>query len=99
MEVFSTITSPLFSEFVLVIWEDEIINLPSDVALFETLQAMNEARPFKLVFLLLVPDQFWEGRRELEEVLDSVIARGSLGFLDSPPSIRHDLSALVVEET
>ena len=59
---------------------------------------MNEVRPFKLLFLLSVPDQIqWEGLRELEEALYSVIARGSLDFLDSPPSIRElDLSALYV---
>ena len=100
MEVFSTITSPVFSELVLIIGEDDITDLPSDMALLETLRMMNEVRPFRLVFLFPVLDEFWRGfqwerRRELEEALDSVIAGGSFDFLNSPPSIsEHDLSAL-----
>ena len=75
MEVFLTITSPVFSELVLILWGE---NLQTGVS-------------------LLVLDQIqWERLWELEEALDSVITRGSLDFLDSPPSICEiELSALI----
>jgi hypothetical protein len=53
MEVFLTITSPVFSELIVVLSLGAVSHLPSDVALFETLRTMNEVRHFKLVFLLL----------------------------------------------
>ena len=57
--------------------------------LFEALRAMNDIRPFKLVFLFLVLDRFQEeARRKLAEALDSVAAKGYLDFLDSPPAVR-----------
>ena len=66
MEVFSTITSPVFSELVIVLGGDRMSYLPSEIALFETLRAMNEVRPFKLVFLFEVEDSFQvEARRKL----------------------------------
>ena len=83
MEVFSTITSPVFSELVIVLGAQAVAYLPLGVMLFETLRTMNEARPFKLIFLFL-----GEAREELAGALDSVIARGLLDFLDSPPTIR-----------
>ena len=50
---------------------------------------MNEVRPFKLVFLLLVPDLLQgEAQRKLAEILDSAVAKGFLDFLDFPPTIR-----------
>jgi hypothetical protein len=89
MEVFLTITSPMFSELVIVIGVKAVTYLPLDVPLFETLRMMNGVRPFKLVFLLVDPDLFWgEVRRKLERALDSVAARGLLDFLGSPPTIR-----------
>lgn len=88
IEVFSTITSLMFSEIVVVLGHDEIARLPSDAALVETLSAMHKIRPFKLVFLLMVSDRLrGVGRRELVEALDSVTSKGSLDFLDSPPTI------------
>ena len=89
MKVFSTITSPVFSEFIIVIGVDAVAHLPSEVKLFDTLRTMNRVRPFKLVFLLMGPDwSLGEARRKLEGALDSVAARGLLKFLDSPPIIR-----------
>ena len=52
MEVFSTITSPVFSKLAILIRGDEAVRLLSDITLFETLHAMNEVRPFKLVIFL-----------------------------------------------
>ena len=89
MEVFSTITSSVFSELVIVIGGNSTTYLPSEIPLWETLRTMNQIRPFKLVFLLAVLDLFQEeARRKLEGPLDSMAARGLLKFLDSPPIIR-----------
>ena len=76
MEVFSTITFPIFSELVIFIWGDTAARLPSEVKLFEALQAMNTVKPFKLVFSLMDPDSsLVEARRELAEALDSACER------------------------
>jgi hypothetical protein len=89
MKIFSTITSPVFSELVILIGANAVTDSPSGDPFFETLRTMNGIRPFKLVFLLVAPDPSWgEARRKLEEALDSVMARGLLDFLDSPPTIR-----------
>ena len=89
MEVFSTITSPVFSELVIIIGAKAVTYLPSDVLLFETLRTMNKIRPFKLVFLLADPDLFWGSvRRKLRRALDCATTGGHLDFLDSPPTIR-----------
>jgi len=88
MEVFLTITSPVFSELVIVLTDYEIPRLPSDVTLFKALRTMKEVRSFKLVFLFDPLSQDHEGgRRRLVEVLDLVNARGSLDFLDFPPTV------------
>lgn len=88
MEVFSTITSPLFSELVIVLWGYEIAYLPSDVTLFKTLRTINGVRPFELAFMIEGFDLYQEEtRKELEGVLDSVTAEGLLDFLESPPNI------------
>ena len=92
MEVFSTITSPVFSELVILSRGDTAARLTSEVKLFETLHAMNKVRPFKLSFLLMSSDRFLgEARRELAEALDLVAARGLFDFFDSPPTIRCGL--------
>ena len=87
MEIFSTITPPVFSEVIIVIREYRVAYLPHKV--FETLRTMHKARPFKLVFLLEASDR-WQGevRRSLVEELDSMTDKGLLDFLDSPPTIR-----------
>jgi len=55
MGVFSTITSPVFSELpVIVLTDDAITYLPEDATLFETLGKMNQVRPFNLVFNLVL---------------------------------------------
>jgi hypothetical protein len=89
MKVFSTITSPVFSELVIIIGASEMAYLPSEFPLFETLRKMNKRRPFELVFLLVGSDLFLkEGRQKLEGALDSVATRGLLDLIDSPPTIR-----------
>ena len=90
MDIFSTITSHVFSELVIVHTGAPMTHLLQDIALFETLRMMNVARPFELVFSLEVSDSYQgKARRELAEALDSVTARGFLDFLDSPPTIRR----------
>ena len=89
MEVFLTITSPVFSELVILTWDDTAARLTPEVKFFETLHAMNKVRPFKLVFLLMSSDRSsGEARRQLVEALDLVAARGLFDFFDSPPTIR-----------
>jgi hypothetical protein len=89
MEVFSTITSPVFSELIFVIWHDQLVHLLSDAMLFETLRAMNEVRPLNLFFLIQIPHPpSREGQRRVELALEAVTAKGLLNFFDSPPSIR-----------
>ena len=88
MEVFSTITSPVFSELVVVL-AAHVIYFPQDVTFFERLRRMTEVRPFKLVFLLEVSDFPWgKVRWELVEAVESATAKGTFDFLDSPPTIR-----------
>jgi len=87
-EVFSTITSPAFSELVIVL-AGRVACLRHEARLFETLRRMNEIRPFELVFSLEAPSfSLLEARRTLEDVLESATVIGLLDFLDSPPSIR-----------
>ena len=89
MEVFSTITSPVFSELIFVVWHDQFAHLLSDPIFFDTLSAMNEVRPFKLDFLVQLPHPPSKGdRRGFEQALATVAAKGLLDFLDSPPTIR-----------
>jgi hypothetical protein len=89
MDVFSTITSPVFSELVILLGRNTIAHLGPDVALFETLCAMNEVRPFKLVFSLVGPNEpLGEVQRKLAEAIESVAMMGLLDFLGSPPTIR-----------
>jgi len=99
IEVLSAITSPVFSELVIVLWTDNhITRFPWNPVLFQTLRTMREVRPFELVFLLDMNSphlRHGEARRNVVEALrkftkalDSVIAKGLLDFLDSPPTIR-----------
>jgi hypothetical protein len=89
MKVFSTITSPVFSELTILVRASGVTRAPFDVTLFETLRTMNQARPLRLVFLLITPDPLLgEARQKLEGAFDSVATRCLLDFLDSPPIIR-----------
>ena len=88
MGVFSTITSPVFSELVIV-FADYVVHFPQNVTLFETLRTMYEARPFKLVALFEILDSSrGEVRWGLVEAMESAVAEGTFDFLDSPPAIR-----------
>ena len=89
MNTFSTITSPVFSELVIVFQGAYTISrLLSEFALFQTLRRMYEIRPFKLVFLLEGMSCLREDRLKMEGILRSVTMKGYLAFLESPPTIR-----------
>jgi len=91
MDVFSTITSPIFSELVVVVDGDEISDIASDFTFFDALRMMKEVRPFKLVFSSeFLPSLVYveQAQRRLVEALDRVNAEGLLDFLDSPSTIR-----------
>jgi len=89
MRLFSTITSPVFSELIVVIAGVYCSRLPYDVSLFQTLRRMNETTPFKLVFLLEGLNPLRSGtRQQLALTLQIATADGLLDFLDSPPTIR-----------
>lgn len=88
-EAFSTITSSVFSELVIVLWYDQFTSLPSDVTFFKTLRTMNEVRRFRLAFLLQVhspPTR--EGRSRLEGAVASLAEKGLLDFLNEPTAVR-----------
>lgn len=86
-EIFSTITSPVFSELTVVLAGHAASTRQVDT-LFNTLRKMNEVRPFKLAFLLEGPPPFqWEAQ-QLSDVLSSETAKGLLNTLGSSPSIR-----------
>ena len=86
MGVFSTITSPMFSELVIIIG-NSVAYLTQNIRFFETLRRMHELRPFKLVFLLKASDR-WNTPRGFARVLESVAVKSLIDFLDSPPVIR-----------
>lgn len=85
MEMFSTITSPVFSELVIVLEGNPILYLPEELELVKTLRKMNEVKPFKLVFSLEVPRL---SKWQIVAVLDLVAVDGLFNFLDSPPTVR-----------
>lgn len=89
VKAFSTITSPVFSELVIVIAGDATTQLPQGGGLFGALRTMNEVRRFKLVFLLEVADPDEVGPRwGFSEASNLVTVNGPLTFLDSPPTTR-----------
>jgi len=98
MDIFSTITSPVFSELIILVRGDETSAIPLDVTFFEAIRTMKQVRPFKLVFSFDTLSQFYNGERErqrLVEVLDIVNAEGLLDFLDSPFVIDTRLSVML----
>ena len=86
MGVFSTITSPEFSELVIFIGSS-VAYLAQNIKFFETLRRMHEVRPFKLVFLFKASDR-WNTPQGVAKAVGLVIEKGLVDFLDSPPAIR-----------
>lgn len=91
LEVFSTITSPVFSGLVVVIARNRFARLLSDDTVFVALPAMNEVRPFELVFLVLHSSAFslsQEARQVFKRNVQLATAKGLFDFLSSPPTLR-----------
>lgn len=86
--IFHTITSPVFSELVVVIKSGDIYHFPW--RMYDTLRRMYGVRPFKLKFLLIGSEKSSEAvaLRTWQGAVNTATARGLLGFLESPPSIR-----------
>ena len=87
MKVFSTITSPVFSELVIVL-TGHVDFSRWTVKLSGALRIINKVKRIKLVFSLEAPSPSQWETQQLEEFLESMTAGGFLDFLDSPPSIR-----------
>ena len=88
MDTFSTITSPSFSELLIVLREGEIKNLSPDTAFFHALRIIHEIKGFRLVFLLHILHWPLGERVALGRALESAAAKGLFDSLDSPPIIR-----------
>ena len=88
-DLLPTITSPVFSDIVIVVQGRIIQNLHSfRHILFEMMKDLYEVKPFRLVFCLEV----WDGDREdavkrLKEYIDEEAAKGGLEFVPCPPLI------------
>jgi len=91
-EVFSTITSPVFSELIIVLDHDEI-GLLSDVTFFEIFPRIDQVRPFALVFSAKIEDLYhiWTGG--VTEVLGYRVLcdrKGSPRFSGLPAHYPHN---------
>lgn len=90
METFSSITSLVFSELVIVVRHERFSHLLSDATSLETLRTMRKVRPFALVFFIHVFGHLSaEGETTLHETLGSAISEGLFDFLDSQPIILY----------
>ena len=84
-----TITSPVFSDVVIVLQEGTFYEIIStEYILLNVVRGAYEVKPFHLVFRL----EIWEGdrmyvSRELRRYLTAERARGGLDFLHRPPVI------------
>ena len=91
-DLLPTITSPMFSDVVIVLQESTIHDTRfMQHILFDIARGMHEVKPFCLVFCLEV----WEGNREyvtgeLKRYTDADAAKGGLDFLPCPPAIISD---------
>ena len=88
------ITSPVFSELVIVFRERDTTCLNWEAITFEILREMHKVKPFQLVFLPEVSDSLQsDTQRELEKSLELAVElateEGCFDFLDSPPTVRY----------
>ena len=87
-DLLSTVTSPVFSDVVIIL-QDTIIhtNFLQD-SLFSAVRDMSKVRPFRLVFRLGKSSRDRERNRErLKSLIEAEAARGGLGPLLHPPVI------------
>ena len=88
-DLLSTVTSPVFSD-VVVILQDSIISDPHFLqnTLFRAVRDMCEVKPFRLVFQLGKSPRDGEGDRErLKGMIGAQAAEGGFGPLTDPPVI------------
>ena len=84
-----TITSPVFSDVVIILREGTIQDMVFiQHVVFSTMRSLYEVKPFRLVFSL----EIWEGDKEnivemLKRCIDVETAKGGLDFLPCPPVI------------
>lgn len=90
-----TITSPVFSDIVIVLEDQDICNEKFfRLILSKYLPSLYRIKPFRLVFCL----EIWDGDREettkrLKGYIEVEEARGGMGFLSCPPKIICDTRA------
>lgn len=86
-DIFSTITSPVFSEIILVFQRPDLYRpyyLPPDM-----FHQMHSERKFKLVFCLEVAKRHRKiGVRVMKQRLAYEVKERRLGFLGRPPTLR-----------
>ena len=95
VQTFRTITSPAFSELVVIPPYNKLDSLLSSTAFVEALRTMSLIRPFKLIFSVelwytpwLGGPPSWEEQRAIETVVEKATAKGLLDFLSSPPTVQ-----------
>ncbi|KAF9648102.1 hypothetical protein BDM02DRAFT_2358489 [Thelephora ganbajun] len=95
MDLLPTITSPTFSDVVVVLGYRDILDVHFfQYILFEMLRGMHEIKPFRLVFRLEIWDSdLEETLKRLRRHIDMEEARGGLEFLSCPPVIVSDTRA------
>lgn len=85
-ELLPTITSPVFSEIVVVFSEEEVHRLPPGLA--KALHKMYKIRKFSVAFCLETIERFEVySLRLLASEIEMGALKGSLDFLPCPPSV------------
>ena len=87
-DLLSTVTSPVFSDVVIIL-QDIIVHrdIPLN-ALFRAVHDMSKVKAFRLVFRLgKLPRDRERDREKLKELIEAEAAKGGLGLLLHPPAI------------
>jgi len=88
MNLLSTITSPLFSDVVIIPEASTEHRASLRFTLFSVVRDMYQVKPFRLVFCLWT----WDGDQGnpvegFKTILDAEVTQGTFGFLPYPPVI------------
>lgn len=88
-DLFSTITSPVFSDLVIVLQSDcvSIYNRRFRQVLFGLLRGMYEVKPFRLIFCLESQKVQDHTMAEFKREIDAEVVEGGLDFLPCPPVV------------
>jgi len=85
-DIFSTITSPEFSEITLLFQYQDLIH-PFYIP-FDVFREMHSKRKFRLVFCLEVLKIYTAvGLKVVRQEMDRMFAQGIVDFLESPPTL------------